>query len=238
VVTLYKLEPDEGVRVSQIVNLADDLSLALRAPSVRIVAPTTSRARLLHRDIVEWALKDDRHSMEHPFFSLSKNPDLEIRRYEHNGISITVTPSVMGIATIWDKDILIYAVSQLVEGLNQGRADIGPLLRVTAYDLLVATNRYNGGKNYEQLADAFRRLAGTRIETDIKTNGVRQRKGFGLIDSWQIIERNPSNGRMVAIQLRLSDWLYNAVVAGEILTLNRDYFRLRPDDDFRYHHAP
>jgi Replication initiator protein A len=43
---------------------------------------------------------------------------------------------------------------------------------------------------------------------------------------------------MVAIQLRLSDWLYNAVVAGEILTLNRDYFRLRPDDDFRYHHAP
>jgi plasmid replication initiation protein len=98
-------------------------------------------------DIVEWALKDDRHSMEHPFFSLSKNPDLEIRRYEHNGISITVTPSVMGIATIWDKDILIYAVSQLVEGLNQGRADIGPLLRVTAYDLLVATNRYNGGKN-------------------------------------------------------------------------------------------
>jgi plasmid replication initiation protein len=98
-------------------------------------------------DIVEWTLKDDRHSMEHPFFSLSKNPYLEIRRYEHNGISITVTPSVMGIATIWDKDILIYAVSQLVEGLNQGRADIGPLLRVTAYDLLVATNRYNGGKN-------------------------------------------------------------------------------------------
>jgi plasmid replication initiation protein len=177
-------------------------------------------------DIAEWALKDDRHSMEHPFFSLSKKPDREIRRYQHNGISITVMPSVMGIATIWDKDILIYAVSQLVEALNQHRADIGPVVRVTAYDLLVATNRYSGGKNYDQLADAFRRLAGTRIETDIKTNGVRQRKGFGLIDSWEIIERNPSNGRMVAIQLRLSDWLYNAVVGGEILTLNRDYFRL------------
>jgi plasmid replication initiation protein len=177
-------------------------------------------------DILDWALKDDRHSMEHPMFSLSKKPDHRMRRYEHNGHVITIKPGHDGMATIWDKDILIYAVSQLVEGINQGRKDVGPILRVTAYDLLVTTNRYSGGKNYEQLADALRRLSGTRIETDIKTNGIRQREGFGLLDSWKIIERSPSNGRMVAIQLRLSDWLYNAVLAGEVLTLNRNYFRL------------
>jgi Replication initiator protein A len=50
-------------------------------------------------DILEWALKDDLHSMEHPIFALSKNPDREIRRYEHNGVTITVTPSVLGRAT-------------------------------------------------------------------------------------------------------------------------------------------
>src|SRR5208283_2947548 len=177
-------------------------------------------------DILDWALKDDRHSMEHPMFSLSKKPDKRIRRYEHNGISVTVTPSVLGLATIWDKDILIYAVSQLVEAFNQGRRDVGPCVRITAYDLLVATNRYSGGKNYEQLAEACRRLTGTRIETDIRTNGVRQREGFGLLDGWKIIERHPNNGRMVAIELRLSDWLYNAVLACEVLTLNRDYFRI------------
>jgi DNA segregation ATPase FtsK/SpoIIIE-like protein len=44
VVTMYKLEPGEGVRVSQIVNLADDLSLALRAPSVRILGPIPGEA--------------------------------------------------------------------------------------------------------------------------------------------------------------------------------------------------
>jgi DNA segregation ATPase FtsK/SpoIIIE, S-DNA-T family len=44
VVTMYKLEPGEGVRVNQIVNLADDLSLALRAPSVRILAPIPGEA--------------------------------------------------------------------------------------------------------------------------------------------------------------------------------------------------
>ncbi len=43
VVTMYKLEPGEGVKVSQIVNLADDLSMALRA-AVRILAPIPGEA--------------------------------------------------------------------------------------------------------------------------------------------------------------------------------------------------
>jgi plasmid replication initiation protein len=32
--------------------------------------------------------------------------------------------------------------------------------------------------------------------------------------------------RMVALELALSRWLYNAVLAREVLTLNREYFRL------------
>jgi plasmid replication initiation protein len=176
-------------------------------------------------DIVDWALKDDRHSMEHPMFSLSKKPDKRIRRYEHNGISVTITPSVLGLATIWDKDVLIYAVSQLVEAMNQGRP-VSRKVRLKAYDLLVATNRHAGGKNYERLAESFRRLAGTRIETNIATNGVRVREGFGLVDNWKIVEKSPSNSRMVAVEVTLNDWLFNAIMAREILTLNRDYFRL------------
>src|SRR5712691_2454565 len=44
VVAMYKLEPGEGVKVSQIVNLADDLSLVLGAASVRILAPIPGEA--------------------------------------------------------------------------------------------------------------------------------------------------------------------------------------------------
>jgi DNA segregation ATPase FtsK/SpoIIIE, S-DNA-T family len=43
-VTMYKLEPGAGVKVSQIVNLADDLSMALRAATVRILAPVPGEA--------------------------------------------------------------------------------------------------------------------------------------------------------------------------------------------------
>lgn len=159
-------------------------------------------------------------------FALSKIPDLRERHYEHNDNRITITPSVKGLATIWDKDILIYAISQLVGAMNAGRDKLSPIIRLTAYDLLVSTNRHTGGGDYDQLQKAFERLAGTRITTDIRTNGVRQREGFGIIDAWKIIEKHPVNGRMVAIELRLSDWLYNAILGREVLTLSRDYFRL------------
>ncbi len=39
VVTQFEVVPDAGVKVGQIAALADDLALALRAPSIRIVAP-------------------------------------------------------------------------------------------------------------------------------------------------------------------------------------------------------
>jgi plasmid replication initiation protein len=176
-------------------------------------------------DVLDWALKADRHSMEHPMFSLSKTPDRTERHYEHQGRSVTIMPSSRGLATIWDKDILLYCISVLVDGLNRGR-DISRIVRLKAYDLLVVTNRSTGGDHYKRLEAAFDRLAGTRIKTNITTNGVRVREGFGLIDNWKIIERAPGTGRMVAVEVTLNEWLYNAIVAREVLTLNRDYFRL------------
>ena len=44
VVAMFKFEPASGVKVSQIVNLADDLSLALKASTVRIQAPVPGEA--------------------------------------------------------------------------------------------------------------------------------------------------------------------------------------------------
>ncbi len=44
VVTMFEFEPAPGVKVSRIVNLADDLALAMKATSVRIVAPLPGKA--------------------------------------------------------------------------------------------------------------------------------------------------------------------------------------------------
>ncbi|MEK7791460.1 MAG: DNA translocase FtsK 4TM domain-containing protein, partial [Deltaproteobacteria bacterium] len=44
IITVYEFEPAPGIKVSKIVNLADDLSLALSALSVRIVAPIPGKS--------------------------------------------------------------------------------------------------------------------------------------------------------------------------------------------------
>src|SRR5207253_6602748 len=44
VVTMYEFEPAAGVKVARIVNLADDLALAMKAMSIRIVAPIPGKA--------------------------------------------------------------------------------------------------------------------------------------------------------------------------------------------------
>jgi S-DNA-T family DNA segregation ATPase FtsK/SpoIIIE len=44
VVTMFEFEPAPGVKVSRIVNLSDDLALAMKASSVRIVAPLPGKA--------------------------------------------------------------------------------------------------------------------------------------------------------------------------------------------------
>ncbi len=43
VITSYEFEPAPGIKVSQVVNLADDLALAMKAASVRIVGPIPGR---------------------------------------------------------------------------------------------------------------------------------------------------------------------------------------------------
>jgi plasmid replication initiation protein len=178
-------------------------------------------------DLLDWAVKDDRHSMEHPMFSLSKKPDREVRHYEHNGCSVTIKPGADGLPSIWDKDIVIYVISQLRAGLDDDRNDaLNRKVRFTAYNYFVVTNRGTDGRSYERLEAGLSRLKGTTIKTNIAAGGVRIKDEFSLIDHVHIVERSPIDDRMAAIEITLSEWLYNAVLNREVLTLNRDYFRL------------
>jgi len=169
--------------------------------------------------------KADLGSMEHPMFSLSTRPDRTIRSYVRGDVEVTVTPSVKGRATIHDKDILIYCISQLMAAVNAGRT-ISRKLTLTAHDLLVAVRRDTGGDSYTRLREAFERLAGTRITTNIVTGEQETTSGFGLIEAWEIV-RKTRGGRMVSVTVTLSEWLFRAVTAKSVLTLNRDYFSLR-----------
>jgi len=181
-------------------------------------------------DMFDYALKEDGASMEVPIFTLATKPDLTVWHWQSKDgdRSITVTPSVQGRATQFDKDVLIYIISQMTEALNRNRFDArSRIVRFTVYDYLVSTNKPTGGKEYQRLEMAMERLRGTSIKTNIKTGGERVKESFGLIERWKIVEKSPTDERMIAVEITLSEWLFNAVQAHEVLTINRDYFRLR-----------
>ncbi len=176
-------------------------------------------------DIFDAAPKGDMASMEPPVFSISTKPDRNIRRYENGTNFVEITPSVKGLATVHDRDVLIFCISQIMAALNEGRA-VSQILRFKAYDLLTATNRGTDGRGYEQLRGALERLSGTRITTNVTTGDVEVLDGFGLIDRFRIV-RETRDGRMQEMEVALSEWVFNAIKAREVLTLHRNYFRLR-----------
>ena len=184
-------------------------------------------------DVLDVAPRSDMASMAHPLFSLSTKPETRILRYENDGVIVEIHPSSKGLATIFDKDVLIYCVSKLMHRRNQGEA-IGPYVRITTHDLLVSTNRNTGGIVYERLEHALDRLAGTRIKTNIETGDEKSTQNFGLIDSYDYNRKGSGFAeRLRYLDIKLSDWLFRAIEAAEVLPISRDYFRLRRPLDRR-----
>jgi len=177
-------------------------------------------------DVADAVLKDIMPEMEHPFYSLSKKPQTAITKYEHNGKWIQITPSVKGQATIYDKDILIYCISQIMAKLNNDE-QVSRRVKINTYDLLVFTNRGTGGRDYTAICDALDRLQGTMIATNITTDGQEQRKSFGLIEETLVKREHGKDGRLISVEVELSNWVFNAIRANEISTLHPEYFQLR-----------
>src|SRR3546814_7165806 len=111
-------------------------------------------------------------SMEHLLIIISTNPDLTAREYRNGSTFVRVSPGELGRATVHDRDVLIYCISQLMAALNSGQP-VNQVVRFKAYDLLVATNRGTDGRGYEQLRSAFKRLQGTQIRSEEHTSELQ-----------------------------------------------------------------
>lgn len=171
------------------------------------------------------SFKDDMATMEHPIFVLSKNKDMRCLEYKKDNVSISIIPSVKGLPTIFDKDILLYCISMLMTEVNAGR--IPPKkLRISSNDLLVSTNRPTDGHGYKNLKAALDRLKGVSIKTNIKTGKREQTGSFSLIDNYVVVESSRIKDRMIKLEIGISDWIYNSVVGKEVLTINPLYFEI------------
>ncbi len=174
-------------------------------------------------------LKDQRETMERPFFSLQKRK--RVKPIEYNSpdgetwVKIEAIPAY-GMATIWDADILIWAASTLNRMREQGVNDLPRTLRVTSYDLLRAIKRDTSGRAYQELQAALQRLQTTSISTSIRAPKRRTKAGFNWLDKWTL-EGDPETEQPRGMTITLSDWVYEGIMSERsLLTMHQDYFLL------------
>ncbi|MCU4676399.1 replication initiator protein A [Catenovulum sp. 2E275] len=167
------------------------------------------------------SLKSDMFSMVWPVFALD-GKSKDALDFEYKGVSIKIVPSVMGRATVKDKEILVYCLSHIMAMKNAG---IPPSNTVyfTTYEILKATGRGTSGKEYKLIEKALYRLAGTLITTDYQFNGRKIPESMGLIENFKLFDNHGLNGW----QITLPEWLIEVIDDNEVLTLHPDYFLLK-----------
>jgi plasmid replication initiation protein len=171
-------------------------------------------------------IRDQRDTMERPFFSLAKRPRLTPIEYQVGDLWVEVSANPQfGMATIWDADILIWASTQITEALDRGRSPARKI-RFHPYNLLRSIRRTTGGADYTRLRAALERLTHTAVRTNIRADGKQKFASFHWIESWtETIDE--ANGEPTGMTLTLPDWLYDGIVKrGGVLTIHEDYFLL------------
>ena len=179
--------------------------------------------------IVDLRFRDQKDTMERPFFSLSKSKRMKPIEYvnENDGIFVTVQPHQdFGMATIWDADILIWAASVLCDLKNRGTNDIPRELKFQPHDLLKAIARSTGGRDYAQLRDSLERLKTTAVTTNIRAKRGQKTTMFSWIDGWEdLVDAQTKESR--GLTITVSDWFYRGVTEdGGVLSIDLAYFSI------------
>ncbi|MFL5281817.1 MAG: replication initiator protein A [Rhodopila sp.] len=203
------------------------MALTISAPEAEQVL-TKGQIDLFVETLVTAPLRDDRVTMEFPFFALQKRPLMTPIIYQDGNVAIRISPGERGIASIWDKDVLIYLSSLINSKIERGE-EVSRTVRIAAYDMLRVTRRHTGKNGYQEIYDALFRLRSTTITTDIQSGGERETRGFGWIDSFRILTRENKTGNRVmqGLEITLNDWTFRALVKDRrVLAINPAYFDL------------
>lgn len=194
--------------------------------------------------VYDVASKDSRTIMDVAVFRLSKKEkrahDVILHQLPDGYVRVTSGPD--GMASIWDYDIVLMAISHLTDAVNRYRAGRGPkpgqTFKPHVSEILKFCRQSDGGRQYEAIEGALRRLKATQVEIVRGQKGkqgrggrpLREAKGVGLINDYTAISY-ADTGRLMAVEIELPSWLYKAVVEAEnpeVLTMHPDYFLMTP----------
>jgi len=181
---------------------------------------------LFSANFADIPIRDQRDTMERPFFSLAKRPRFAPIEYHVGDVWVEVSANPkFGIATIWDADILIWASTQITEGIDRGQSP-SRVIRFHPHNMLKSIRRATGGEHYLRLRAALERLTHTAVRTNIRSEGKTKASSFHWLESWTEVT-DEKTGETIAMTLTLPDWLYEGILMkGGVLTIHEDYFLL------------
>lgn len=175
-------------------------------------------------------VKSEKSLMAYPFFDLTVNG----RRkkplvYDDGAVHVEVRPGASGCATVYDKDLLLYVMSLMVQKLNQGD-EVKREFHFTAHDFMVVAGRDTSMRSYANIEKMINRLQGTQIKTNIEVDGVGVDQWFSWIENARMLYRRDAKGRktMQGMRVTICEWLFEIVKQLKVLTFHDDYFKLRP----------
>jgi plasmid replication initiation protein len=185
--------------------------------------PKADQLDLFVADLVDVPVKGERETLSLPFFGLSKGKRSRMT-YERGGTLVDVSaPAHIGIANIWDSDVLLWCASEIIAARARGR-ETSPRLSLRPYELMKATGRDTGGGSYKQLQEALQRLKATTVRTNVRGPGGDRTVLFSWLERVQI-DRDVA-GNVKAVEITLPQWFYDAVMNGTVLTLSPEYFQI------------
>lgn len=175
-------------------------------------------------------IRGERSLMAFPFFALSKNAWMKPLAYATPTVSIEVRPSARGVATIYDKEIVLYIASLMALKMDAGK-QVSQDFIFTAHDLFSVTGSNHSARSYGRLADALERLQGTQIKTNIEAGGEGEDGFFSWLSEARLQYARSGKGekRLKAVKVRLCDWLFRAILRDrQVLDYASTYFQLGP----------
>jgi plasmid replication initiation protein len=175
-------------------------------------------------------VRGERSLMAFPFFALSKGKWTKPLAYKTETVSIEIVATSKGVATIYDKEVLLYIASLMVAKLEAG-VGVSQDFYFTAHDLFRVTGVNGSARSYSRLSDALERLQGTQIKTNIEAGGEGQAGFFSWLSEAHFTYTRTKTGdkRLKAVKVRLCDWLYRAILRDRrVLDYAPTYFQLGP----------
>lgn len=180
--------------------------------------------------------RDNRSIMDVAVFRLSKvdkRPN-SVMRYDLPDGYVEVSSGAYGMASVWDYDIVLMAVSHLTEAANLWRAGKGPKPGQTFTpaigDVLHFCRKDNGGNQKEAVVGALQRLSTTHVTIERTRNvggePTTLTEGENLIGPFRVIS-NPRTRKVERLEIKVADWMYQEITTGlkpDVLTVNPDYF--------------